>query len=134
MKRILCMLLCLCTVLASVSLLASCKKNDGVVEPVVSKKLVSIDLSDYNVVYDPELTSAAKTQATNLAKNLRDLTGASVRANQDEELEPVATEDCEILIGNVNRKETAKALKEAGDCGWVIRVYGNTRKSKNRNQ
>lgn len=125
MKKILCLVLCLCTVLATVSVFASCKKNDDIVEPEASKKVVSVDLSDYSVVYDAEMTSTVKTQVSNFAAKLRELTGVSVRALQDEESEPVATEDREILVGNTNRKETKKALKEAGDCGWVIRVYDN---------
>ena len=125
MKRILCLLLCLCTVLASVSLLASCKKSDGVVEPEASKKKISVDLSEYSVVFDTEMSASVKTQVSDFAAKLRELTGTSVRAMQDEESEPVSTDDYEILVGNVNRKETVKALKEAGKCGWVIRVYNN---------
>ena len=125
MKRILCLLLCLCMAFASVAALSSCKKKDGEIEPEVSKKTVSVDLSEYSVVYAADMTSNAKNRVNSFVAALNAKTSLGMRASEDEETEPVSTDDAEILIGNTNRKETQKALKSVGDCGWAIRVFDN---------
>ena len=124
MKRIISILLCATLLLSTGLLFASCKKGENG-DPKVSKKTVSVDLTDYTLVYGEELSSGGKQDTNNMATALKELTGINIRSQVDAETEDVATEDLEILVGNTNRKETTKALKAVKDNGWVIRVFDN---------
>ena len=122
MKKMLSLLLCLCTVITLLTVFASCSKK-GEAEPKVSKKTIEVDLTDYSIVCGSDLTSHAQTHANQIATTLRDLTAIPMKVSVDKEGEPTESADNEILIGNTTRPETAKALKSLGDCGWAIRVY-----------
>lgn len=124
MKKLISILLCVTLMLSTALLFSSCKKgNDW--EPVVSKKTVSVDLSDYAIVYGTELSDSGRQDVNNTLTKMKELTALGLRSWPDEETDVVSTEDLEILIGATNRKETVKALKSVKDHGWVIRVFDN---------
>lgn len=122
MKKLICVVLCITMMLSSALLFSSCKK-DNAWEPTASKKTVSVDLSDYAVIYGAEMTDGGRQDVNNMLTSLKGLTGTAMRSYPDEETEVVATDDLEILVGKTNRKETQKALKGIKDHGWAIRVF-----------
>ncbi len=123
MKKVLSVLLCVCMLLSMVSIFSSCSKENA--EPKVSKKVIKVDLTDYQMVYAADLSTVVKTQASTLAKQLSKLTDTPIREQEDSELSVVETADLEILVGNTMRVETTKAMKGLGDFGWAIRVFDN---------
>ena len=125
MKRVLSLFLCLALLLSSVALLSSCSKTeDGV--PKVSKKVLDVDLSNYNVVYGYDFTTAtAKNEVNKLVQQLNALTTLKMTSIQDNATEELETADCEILIGNTLRTETTKTLSGIKGLGWAIRVFEN---------
>ena len=123
-KRILSIVLCLAMLLGTAVLFSSCKKEgDG--EPVLSKKVKAVDLTDYSFVYAADLNTSTRQAAIEAANRIKDLTKIMMRPFEDEETSAVATEDLEILIGKTNRKETEKTLKSLKGNGWAIRVFKN---------
>ena len=79
MKKLISMILCVAMLTSMALLFASCKK-DGDVQPVASKKTVSVDLSDYSVVYGEELTDSGRQDVNLMLTNLKTLTGAPIRS------------------------------------------------------
>jgi hypothetical protein len=123
MKRIISLILCLIMVLSVASVFSSCSKGSG--EPKVSKKTVSVDLTDYTVIIAADLTANAKKQANIVLDSLKAATGLKIKSQNDREVDYVETEDKELLIGNTYRTETQKVLASLGDRGWGIRVFDN---------
>ena len=122
MKRILSIVLCLCMLLATVALFASCKKDD---ELEIGED-ITLDLNDYAVVCGAELTAMARDEAYVAANTLRSLSGVStMRAWEDKEDSPIDTEDKEILVGDVNRTQVADAKSKIKNHGWIIAAYEN---------
>lgn len=110
MKRILSIVLCLSMLCGLSVCFASCG----------TKKL---DLAGYDVVIDNDV-SGTTTQffrdAVDTMKKKTDCKFKTVRASADDPLDD--EEELEILIGNTNRPETAKALKHLKGHGYVICV------------
>lgn len=124
MKKTLCLILCVLLLVPAVMLFASCKKGgDG--EVSVSKKTVDIDLSGYSIVKNAAYSELSSSRLTELANLLRMKTGVTVRVNNDTYKETAKTEDFEILVGNVNREETEKALKKIKGDGYIITSTDN---------
>ena len=122
MKKIISLLLCLCTVLSVVAIFSSCKKEEG---PQVDGETATIDLSGYTVICSDELTNMGRDDTYVMANTLRSMTGiSSMRAWEDKEDAPVDTEDLEILVGETNRTQSVNAKKEIKNHGWIISVDG----------
>ncbi|MBE6703268.1 MAG: hypothetical protein E7585_07665 [Ruminococcaceae bacterium] len=122
-KRVFSIFLCLALLLATVTVFASCKKANG--EPVISKKVLQVDLSEYKLIQAADLTVDVRNQIAAMGDRLFALTNIAFRPDTDQEVSAVETEDLEILIGNTNRVETAKAMDSVGSFGWAIRVFDN---------
>ena len=125
MKRILALALCAVMLLSAVALLSSCKKSDDPNTPVVSEKTATIDLAEYKIVYDANLSALAKQHVIDFSKELKTATTVGLRSEEDLETEPVKTEDLEILVGQTNRKETVQTLRDIDGHGWAVRVFDN---------
>ncbi len=124
MKKTLCLILCVLVLLPAVLLFSSCKKGgDG--EVSVSKKTVEINLSGYSIVKNAGYSDLSSQRLTDLANILRVKTGVTVRVNNDTAGEVTKTTDLEILVGDVKRDETVKALKKIKGDGYIITVTDN---------
>lgn len=124
MKKLLCLVLCVLLLLPAAMLFSSCKKGgDG--EVVVSKKTVEVDLSGYSIIKNAGYSDLSTQRLTELANLLRQKTGVTVRVNNDSNGDVVKTADPEILVGDVNREETKKALEKIKGDGYIITVTDN---------
>lgn len=140
MKRWLSLLLCLVMLAA---LLAGCGDStiDGPggdssssttdpspdVQPLAPDEGRFIDASEWTIVRsDPQPATVLLTAAVKLRTDLSKLTNVNVSITDDwlQDGED-ATDACEILIGNVNRPETAAALATLNETGYVICTSGN---------
>ena len=120
-KKCISLLLCLCMLVTTVSLFASCQKEEGDVE--ASGDTISVDLTSYILTYSDELTKSTKEEACLIANQLRAATGlTNIRGWEDKEDEPVETDTHEILVGKVNRVEVLQALDQIKGSGWIICV------------
>ena len=111
----------------AVTLFASCGTEPG--EIVASEEKVSVDLTGYALLYgdsqsDANFTGTVRAQFDALATRLASATGLSFRLQQAsrKDIEPDAKE---ILIGDTDREESAKALKSIKGDGFVIQVLEN---------
>ena len=111
-KRILSLFLCVCMLLSVTVLFASCGKK-------------KIELEGYNLVYASDVTETTATYITDFASLLGDKIDAKVsvkKVKPDADLDK--EEELEILVGNTNRPETAKALGAIKGHGYSISVVG----------
>ena len=122
-KRILSILLILCMLASTVAMFASCGKKG---EINVSKKAVSIDLTEYELVFDSELGESAKQQINQFVDLVRAQTKDPMRAQQStNEGEEIVSDTPAILIGDTGYKESNKAFKAIKKGGWTIQVIDN---------
>ena len=122
MKKLLSGILCLLMLLSTAALLFSCaEKPDG--EPIVGKNTAEVDLTDYAIVYDAELTVEGEKHVNRFATALNTLSGVTFRPQKASEGDEADTDTPEILIGNTTRTETQKALKKVKGEGWTVRVF-----------
>ena len=114
MKRLLSLLLCVVMLASTAVLFASCG----------SKK--AVDFTDYRVIYGSDLSDTGMLAVTDFAAALSKKTGERINTKK---VNPTADEEAgealEILVGNTNRPETAKALKKIKDHGYIITVIGS---------
>ncbi len=111
-RRILSLLLVLCMLLSTAVLFASCGKK-------------TVSLAGYSVVYGKDASSTMTNEITDFADSIEAKTGEKVslqKVNAGDALDNEA--DLEILIGNTNRPETAKALKKVKGHGYTVAVVG----------
>ena len=111
-KRILSFILVLCMLLSVAVLFASCGKK-------------KVELAGYNVVCGKDASENMLNDIANFADSIKARTGEKVsvkKVNADDAVENEA--DLEILIGNTNRPETAKALKKVKGHGYTVAVVG----------
>lgn len=124
MKKALCILLCLCLLLPAALVLSSCKRGeDGTV--TVSKKTATVELKDYKIIKPSSYSDVSSERLNYLANTIKTKVGVAVRIVVDAEASPVTTTEREILIGNVNRTETEKAMKKIKGNGYIITVTDN---------
>ncbi|MBE6581224.1 MAG: hypothetical protein E7650_06390, partial [Ruminococcaceae bacterium] len=114
MKRTLSLLLCI-VMLASVAVLfSSC---GGAKE---------VDFTDYRLVYGNDLSDPAAAEVQTFADALSKKTGEKIGMKK---VNPTGDTDegdeLEILVGNTNRPETAKALKKVKGHGYIVTVIGS---------
>lgn len=112
MKRILSLILCVVLLSSTALLFTSCGTK-------------AVDFTDYRIVYGKDVsdTTAAEIQAfaTDFSAKVGEKIGVKkVDPASDED----AGEEREILVGNTNRPETAKALKKIKGHGYIITVIG----------
>ena len=124
-KRILTVALCIALLSVAVAILASCGGGGEPGVPTPMGNPVAVDMSDYTIVYAADLTTSTRQATSDISTRIKQLTGVTVRAWQDEEEDVVGTDDYEILVGMTNRNETYSALGEIGDSGWIIAPKGN---------
>ncbi len=135
MKKLFGIFLCLCMLLSVVTVFSACQQpeepvvpNPGPAVPVpgdvqVSESVVTVDLTDYAMVRPRTMSSICQQQVFDLCNALRNLCGLNLRANNDNEVEPVENGLYEILIGQTQRVETVEAMSEIDGHGWVIRAF-----------
>ena len=112
-NKIIALCLCVCLLASTVLLFTSCGKK-------------TIDLTnEYTVVYGSDLSTTATNEVKDFIKTLENQSGQEIY------LQKVATDDAvegeddyEILVGNTNRAETAKALKKIKGYGYSITKIG----------
>ncbi len=113
MKRILSVLLCICMLASTAVLFSSCGKKEVTFA------------EGYSVIYADDVSESMAAQVQAFADTLKQKTGGDIdlkKIKADAELEDEG--EFEILIGNTNRPESAKALKKIKDHGYIITVYG----------
>ena len=113
MKRILSIILVICLLSSTAILFNSC-----------GKKEISFE-NGYNVIYAADASDSMSAQVTAFASSLEAKTDSDIdlkKIKADAALEDAG--EYEILVGNTNRPETAKALKKIKDHGYIIAVYG----------
>ena len=112
-QRILSLLLCISLLLSVTVLFASCGKKE-------------ISFADgYSIIYADDASESMSAQVRNFANTLEKKTDSKIglaKIKADDALEDVG--EYEILVGNTNRPETAKALKKIKDHGYIITVIG----------
>ena len=118
MKKILSLLLCLCMLLSTVAVFSSCKK-EYTGEPEVSKKVIDVDLSNYNLVYPSTISKDSQEQVRGFAQAFKSVIGGSLRVSKDNG----ASTGNEILVGAVDREETKKTLESIDGHGFAICVF-----------
>ncbi len=112
-KRILSLVLCVCLIASLSALFSSC-----------AKKTVELG-AGYQVVYAGDVSDSISAQITEFTDTLKKKADKNIKKSKvkaDEALENV--QDLEILIGNTNRPESQKALKEIKGHGYIIALYG----------
>ena len=121
MKKALSLLLVASLLLSTVLMLTSCLPSDDGIQ--TDDSTVSLDMSDYVLVYGSELTKGGKDAAALLAAELKYLTGTKISAWIDHD-DAENADECEILIGETSRPESAEALNRIQGSGWIICVIG----------
>ncbi len=132
------MLTVIVLLLTLVLLFCACKKED---EPPVDNETPVLTLVEsgkikFTIVYSYQATKYETSAATTLQKELEKIFDAEVTVTDDFNEEdkfnqvPIATDDIEILIGNVNRVECAPVFEEfeqafETEYDWAVRVSGN---------
>ena len=112
MKRVISFLLCLCMLSSLCVCFASCGAKQ-------------LDLDGYTAVLDSNVSSTSAElfrSAINTIKKKTDCTIDAVKATAGDALE--GESKYEILIGDTNRPESAKALKAVKGHGYVITTVG----------
>ncbi|MBQ9802774.1 MAG: MBL fold metallo-hydrolase [Clostridia bacterium] len=114
MKKLLSLVLALVLVLTSLVTLSACTKPKD------------IDFTDYKLIYAKDVSTLLSDKITAFATTLSGTVGeriklSAVEAGAAEE----KGEELEILVGNTNRPETAKALKKIKGHGYIITVIGS---------
>lgn len=122
--------MCVCMLLSAVGMLVSCKKDEveEVFKPVhgeisTSETTASIDLANYVMSYDKNMSATARKEAASLVSDLRSLSSVSIAIREDMEKNTVTNQNFEILVGQTKRTETEKALSQVKNHGWAIRVF-----------
>lgn len=111
-RRILSLILVLCMLLSTAVLFASCGKK-------------KVELTGYNVVCGKDTSASMLNEITDFANSIKAKTGEKVSVKKVKADDALDNEDdLEILIGNTNRPETAKALKKVKGHGYTVTVVG----------
>ncbi len=111
-RKVLSLFLVLCMLLSTAVLFSSCGKK-------------TVELVGYTVVCGKDASADMLNEITDFADGIEAKTGEKVsleKVNADDALDDEA--DLEILIGNTNRPETAKALKKVKGHGYTVAVVG----------
>ncbi len=113
-------------VLCMLPVLAACKPGDeGQTPSKASITLASGGTCNYTVVR-PELCSdKAIKAAVSIVSALEEATGASVKIKEDFLMEGTAPEQYEILVGQTNREESAKALDSIKYNDYTVVIDGS---------
>ena len=119
MKKTISILLCLVLLLSSVAMFSSCAKYTGI--PEVSRKVLEVDLTDYELTYNGNISAITQQEIKDFAKLFQQKTGVSIKATKAGS-DGNATPGKQILVGNLDCEPTAKALKGIKGHGWTIRV------------
>lgn len=126
MKKILCIFLCLCMALSVIAVFSACKKKPEIITgPQVSEEVVTVNLTDYKIVFPSTITTSCRQQAVSLSTLLREGFGLDIRPVNDVEKTSVQTPDLEILVGKTKRVETDQALAEIEGDGWIIKTINS---------
>lgn len=125
MKKILCVLLCLCLLLPAALVLSSCKKTEGDGTVTVSKKTATVEVKNYTIIKPSDYSDVSGERLNYFANLMKTKVGVAMRVVVDAEASPVTTTTREILIGKVNRTETEKAMKKIKGDGYIITVTDN---------
>lgn len=117
-RRLLSLLLCICMLMSTGLLLASCNKDDV-------GKTEGVSLDGYRVVYGQEAMASTVTYFTDFAGNLKRSIEGSISVKKVSATATLSdAEDREILIGNTNRPETKTALEKIEGHGYIIDKIG----------
>ena len=85
-----------------------------------------VDFTDYRLVYGNDLSDPAAAEVQTFADALSKKTGEKISMKK---VNPTGDTDegdeLEILVGNTNRPETAKALKKVKGHGYIVTVIGS---------
>ncbi len=119
MKKTISILLCLVLLLSSVAIFSSCAKYTGI--PDVSRKVIEVDLTDYQLTYNGDISAATQQEIKDFAKLFQQKTGVAVKSNKAASDGSVTTGK-QVLVGNLACEPTEKALKGIKGHGWTIRV------------
>ncbi len=109
MKRIYCIILCLCIVFPMVVAFSGCAKS------------VTVDLSEYRLVYPKEYLAAFKNKIREFASLIDEKTDKYPDVVADTTTE----QEYEILIGDTARTESIDILSKIKGDGYAIAVEGN---------
>jgi len=108
MKRLITMVLCVLMLVTSVPLLASC-----------GGKTKTVDLASASVVRADSISTFTNKYLTECLRTVGNVTGTIPKASAGQPDDDTV----ELLIGDTDREETAKAMKDLdGQAGYVIRV------------
>ncbi len=114
MKRILSMLLAVLLVATSLVTLSACARPQDV------------DFTGYKLVYAKDASASLSEKIKSFADTLADTVDTKIKlASVAADAEIEDGEELEILVGNTNRPETAKALKKIKGHGYIITVINN---------
>ena len=126
-KRIICLMLCLATLLSMLAFTTACNgenegdATDGESETELQREEDTVykqDLKSYSLVIPASLSANLKAIAENLAETL----GTAWKFDMKVVADTAKASDFEILLGETNRPETAtfKSKIGEGECGYGV--------------
>lgn len=74
-------------------------------------KSAKVDISKYNIVYQSDLSSDTETEAYKIRRAAYKVAGSYPKYESDKEIPASEAAKAEILVGNTDRSESAKALE-----------------------
>ncbi|MBE6604702.1 MAG: hypothetical protein E7639_03225 [Ruminococcaceae bacterium] len=114
MKKVLSLLLCIVMLASLAVLFSSCGGGK------------EVDFTDYRLVYGSDMSDTGTEEVKTFADALSKKTGEKIGVKK---VNPTSDTDegdeLEILVGNTNRPETAKALKKIKGHGYIVTVIGS---------
>ncbi|MBE6607492.1 MAG: hypothetical protein E7633_02900 [Ruminococcaceae bacterium] len=120
LKRTMCVFLTVVMLLCS---FAACNKKEekpNEVDKVENIVFASAGISDYTVVYAAADGRVIRQIASEILLEMKNISKTDV-VFTDDSSEAV---ECEILVGNTNRPETATAIEKMGDSEYIITMIG----------
>ena len=112
MKRILSLILCVVLLSSTALLFTSCGAK-------------AVEFTDYRLIYGKDVSDTTSAEIQAFAADFAAKVGEKISTKKvDPTSDEDAGEEFEILVGNTNRPETAKALKKIKGHGYIITVIG----------
>lgn len=114
MKRVISLLLCIVMLASLAVLFSSCGGGK------------EVDFTDYRLIYGSDLSDTATEEVKTFADALSKKTGEKIGIKKVSSTgDTDEGDELEILVGNTNRPETAKALKKIKGHGYIVTVIGS---------
>lgn len=124
--KILSLILALCLVASLLTVFSACGEEEDV---SLSRKTVSLDLSEYSIIYPDSVNGKAVTTTfqktvTAFAENISAAIGKNVRSFSESKYRG-NDKNLEILVGHTSRAESQTALSAIEGDGYTIQVINN---------